>query len=122
MSRKAAPSLTEYIWENYPQLIERETNYRSKMRALLFKGNRVLSDEESVYLSWPREQLEREVNRLELEREPIAMAVAEKYAATIAFNRCPKCSALTISPRSERCVACSYTWYGSNPLRSSVAC
>jgi hypothetical protein len=129
MPRKSAPSLVDYVWRNYRHLIDAETHYLSKLRALLFRGEASgsiwteLNAQDRPYLEWPRHALQREVSRLEVdERESIALAVLEKYPAEVILNRCPDCAALTVSPVSERCIACGHTWYGTNPHRPTLHC
>jgi hypothetical protein len=38
MPRKSAPLLVDYVWRNYRHLIDAETHYLSKLRALMFQG------------------------------------------------------------------------------------
>jgi hypothetical protein len=109
MATTSTVDLCEYIWQNYRLLIDKETGYLSKTRALLAYpvADRslclYLQSEDWKYFEWPIERLQAEVWSLGGERrQEVADLVLAKYANQIQLNKCASCGHLPVGPTSQR--------------------
>jgi len=43
----------------------------------------------------------------------VAQRMLDEHRQEIAFNNCPKCGALTRTPKAQQCRFCGFDWHGS---------
>jgi hypothetical protein len=112
MATTSTVDLCEYIWQNYRLLIDKETGYLSKTRALLAYpvADRslclYLQSEDWKYFEWPIERRQAEVWSLGGERrQEVADLVLAKYANQ--FNSISALLAVTCRSVQHPSIACT---------------
>ena len=45
--------------------------------------------------------------------ERVAQRILNEHPDDVAFNNCPKCGALTRTPKARQCRFCGFDWHGS---------
>jgi hypothetical protein len=45
--------------------------------------------------------------------ERVAQRILDEHRDEVAFNNCPKCSALTRTPKARQCRFCGFDWHAS---------
>ena len=107
--------VTQYIFHNYRSLMT-PAEWRAYER-LIFEGKmQHISFPVRLYREEKRGPLDPEAEEL-LEAGARAFLIATRnrilrdHADEVFLNRCPKCSAITRTPKACLCPVCNHTWY-----------
>ncbi len=106
--------LAKYIFDHYPNLLTTEERLARKHLIGLQK----LKDEDSesrrrFWLSTDENVLILLENGSEEFFRKTVERILRDYPNEVFLNKCPKCNALTKTPKAKQCPKCYFSWHGS---------
>jgi len=113
--------LTEYVWENYAELMtafERRVGWVivSRLKAAAANSSQM---SEMIERHWGHRD-DSEVNAaladgVEAFRRRVRDRVVAECGERVFVNRCPRCGRIVRTPKAQQCFWCGYDWHRTPP-------